>query len=478
MKKIILTIAFLLFSIPMVISHPADTGYIIIGWNDLGMHCCNTDFSTLCILPPYNNVRAQVIIKGNESNLPQVATTDLKVTYEIPGNTYSVGKTNFWDYANAIFGTTLAPNIGLTGAGLTGSMKIADNHFYIDGIPITPYTDADLQNIDPYQQGLLKLYDLNNNLLATANPVIPVSNEISCIGNGCHSSEASIINNHEQEGGFEPNNKPIFCAKCHADNALGTTGSGEAGIFSYRIHNKHASITNDCYKCHPGPKTKCLRDTMFTKGIVCTNCHGSVANVASTIRNNGRRPWLDEPTCSQTGCHKPEFSTQTNTLFKNSKGHAGIYCSACHGSPHALYPTIQPRDNAQMVALQGNPRKLSDCKVCHGYTPNAPGPHGIVPTKVEEISKNYPSNTGLMQNYPNPVSGATSIPFKVSKAGYVRIDVFNPNGNKAASLVNEYLAPGEYSARFEPSFLSNGAYVYTLNISNQTIESKKLIIKR
>ena len=29
--------------------------YIVLAWNDLGMHCANDDFSDIVILPPYNN---------------------------------------------------------------------------------------------------------------------------------------------------------------------------------------------------------------------------------------------------------------------------------------------------------------------------------------------------------------------------------------------------------------------------------------
>ena len=35
--------------------------YIILGWNDLGMHCANKDFQNICILPPYNTLVTQVI---------------------------------------------------------------------------------------------------------------------------------------------------------------------------------------------------------------------------------------------------------------------------------------------------------------------------------------------------------------------------------------------------------------------------------
>ena len=73
------------------------------------MHCSNKDFSTLAVLPPYNTVVAQVIRVGDSLHLPVVATAGLRVIYEIPGNTYSVGKTNFWDFEDKLFGVTLPP---------------------------------------------------------------------------------------------------------------------------------------------------------------------------------------------------------------------------------------------------------------------------------------------------------------------------------------------------------------------------------
>ena len=36
-------------------------GWTLIGWNDLGMHCMDADFSVFSILPPYNTIHAQLI---------------------------------------------------------------------------------------------------------------------------------------------------------------------------------------------------------------------------------------------------------------------------------------------------------------------------------------------------------------------------------------------------------------------------------
>lgn len=373
-----LRLAGLLLCVIAIASSSFGQSHIIIGWNDLGMHCSNKDFSKLVVLPPYNNVRAQVIRVGDATHLPVVETTGFHVTYEIPGNTYSVGKTNFWDWEDQLFGVNLPPNVGLTGNGLTGTMGSTQNYFFVTGVPITPFVDANLVTEDPFQLGLLKLYDGSDQLMATASPVVPVSNEINCVGSGCHSSEQGILNQHDQVGGFNPNNTPILCASCHSSNALGAPGHPGVPSLSEAIHKQHGDRTNDCYKCHPGPNTQCLRDVMSTQhGMVCQDCHGSVTHVGETI-SSGREPWLEEPSCGSASCHGANYAEEPGKLFRESRGHGGLFCSACHGEPHAIVTSRIDRDNVQNIALQGYAGTLNKCEVCHGVAPSGPGPHGIM----------------------------------------------------------------------------------------------------
>lgn len=371
MKRVLLLLLLTFASSSLV------AGEIVIGWNDLGMHCANKDFSTFVVLPPFNNVHAQAIQVGDSTHLPVVLTTGYRVSYEIPGNTYSVGKTNFWDYAFQIFGAHLGPDTGLTGNTLTGNMVITDNNFLITGIPLTPYQDADLVHESPFQLGLLKLYDGSNNLLATTQAVVPVSNEISCVKTGCHASGQAILDEHGPEAGFDPSKPPILCASCHSSNALGTPGTPGLPSLSEAVHSHHGGITNNCYDCHPGPTTQCLRDVMKNQhGFVCQDCHGSVTNVGESIAY-GRNPWLQEPQCGATACHGATYAEEPGKLFRQSRGHGNLFCSACHGEPHAILPSGQANDNVQNIALQGFAGTLRTCSVCHGMTPSGAGPHGI-----------------------------------------------------------------------------------------------------
>ena len=474
MKRKLLFIC-LVACLPFLFAGALDQNFIILGWNDLGMHCANKDFSKMAILPPYNNLKVQVIQKGDSFTMPSVVTTGYHVTYEIPGNTYSDGKTNFWTYVNQLFGVNPAPNIGLTGAGLSGDMSILDNHFHIEGIPVTPYPDTDLVNEHPYQMALMKAFDDNNNLIAQTENVIPVSGEISCVSSGCHSSEQNILNSHESMSGFNPNG-PNLCASCHADNALGTTGSGGAPIFSRAIHRKHQGYTSNCYKCHPGPNTQCFRDAMKTAGYTCSDCHGTITQVASSIQN-GRQPWLQEPSCSSATCHGTAYAPEPNLLFRQSKGHGGLFCSACHGSPHAIVPTLQANDNQQNINLQGFAGKLSQCSVCHGYTPNMPGPHGALPTAIHEINTGEAAANHFVSVFPNPAAqGKVTLKFELKDGGNYKVLVFDLSGKQVAILAHEDLNPGIYSMDLNTTAFAHGTYVARL-MSNQVDQSQKFLVQ-
>lgn len=351
---------------------PATGEAVVLGYNDLGMHCMNEDFSEMMLLPPYNNLHAQVISRSGEE--PHILTSGITVNYAIPGNTSSADKTNFWDYAQALLGVALAPNVGLTGNGLSGTMKTTgDNDWAATGIPITPINDQGEE--DPYQLATISVVQ-NGVKLAETQAVVPVSWEINC--NLCHntpgiSTATDILRAHDRlHGTTLEEAKPILCARCHADVALGQAGQAGIENLSRAMHGAHAArlatvaVDVVCYACHPGVRTQCLRDVHYSQGMTCLDCHTSMEAVADA----NRRPWVDEPRCDS--CHTRtgfEFE-QAGTLYRNSKGHSNVHCAACHGSPHAITPTVVAADNVQAETLQGHAGVIDTCSVCHRATPD------------------------------------------------------------------------------------------------------------
>lgn len=426
--------------------------WVILSWNDLGMHCMNRNHLNFSVLPPYNNMAAQLIRRGDATSLPQLVTGGVTLNYSIPGNTESASKTDFWTYAPALFGVNLPLNIGLAGKGLTGTLDPVGNHFTAIGIPVTPYPDATPNLEDPYQLALIVATDGTGAELARSTPVIPVSTELSCVSSGCHSSESQILNNHPREQGFDPSARPILCARCHADPALGTTGNSEASWFSFRIHDQHKfmdqqfSGTALCYKCHPGPNAQCLRGTMNTNhGMICQDCHGTMSVVSGSIEHFGRTPWVDEPACAT--CHTARFGEPTGQLFRNSAGHGGVMCAGCHGSPHNEFPSRQPRDNANMIALQGHAGTLSDCSVCHGVAPDGLGPHQLRASGV--LDGEILSGVPRVRIAPNPTPGPCAVEVATRHAEGGTLMVFDAQGRAVRLLKLDEVGAESATARWD-----------------------------
>jgi hypothetical protein len=366
---------------------PGQSTYAVYGYNELGMHCMNQDFSEMMILPPFNSIRAEVIRKGSE---PSIVTSGVTLRYWVPGNTHSSDKTNFWTYSQQLFGVAFPPDVGLAGFGLKGNMvsrmpTAAD--WEATGIPITPVGDDGREN--PYSLVTVQVEQTSTgNVLAKTQFVAPVSWEISC--NICHTSATesvgmNILHAHDRLHNTQlATHTPVNCSSCHADPALGAPGQAGVSTMSSAMHTAHAprmaaaNLAVNCYACHPGVRTQCQRDVHSAHGMNCYDCHGQMADVG----NPARHPWADEPRCAT--CHqarKPEFEFEpAGVLFKNATGHGGVKCVTCHSSPHAITPTTTGVDNLQAIRAQGHAGALGGplaangaptaaCSACHTTPP-------------------------------------------------------------------------------------------------------------
>ncbi len=387
----------------------SEDDYVVLAWNDLGMHCYNRDFTDLAVLPPWNTLWAQVIKIGDP---PEVVTTGITVEFLFEDNTTSVTKSNFWDTsayrdvqnAQWLFGPLmgfsepLPDDIGLTGTGLAGTMERHGDHFTAEGIPLTEFGDSDLLTPQPYQLATVIVRDsVTGAELARTQPVAPVSTEMHC--DNCHYDnspanagihtgvvEQNILTLHDYENGSEypgtlMERRPILCAECHASNSLGAPGVEGVPSLSNAMHSTHDGEVPDsldgCYNCHPGPETQCLRDVMATyieppeERLDCVDCHGDMTAVSQNPD-----PWLSEPTCSDAGCHDAATHGQDQALYRMSKGHGGVYCAGCHDSPHAIALSREASDAIKFIGWQGYAGNLDNCIVCHTSLPEDEGPHG------------------------------------------------------------------------------------------------------
>jgi hypothetical protein len=364
MKKLLTVLALLLIGIAVAgtarAAVPAASArYVLVAWSELGMHCMDgKDYSVFAVLPPYNTIHAQLLRRGEP---PVAVTSGVTLTYQAVAdttgsiNTASSNKTNFWNYVRTLFLNGVPPEVGLadykTQSTVPQPMTFNSQEGFWEavGIPTAPYDDAGRRNA--YPMARLVARDSAGNVLATANIVLAVSDEMSC--STCHASNSSaaakpasgwesdpnpakdvklnILKKHDerwpiaqflsalQSKGYTyesslyktaKDGTPILCAACHGSNALNAPGLPGIRPLTQDMHTLHGSVINpttntsldkantplaSCYLCHPGVQTKCQRGAM--NKTACYDCHGNVSRVGVATRQG----WLDLPNCQN--CH-------------------------------------------------------------------------------------------------------------------------------------------------------------------------------
>jgi hypothetical protein len=297
--KFILTLAGL--ALPSVLSAATAA---VLGWNNLGMHCMDSDYSVFSVLPPYNTIECQLIVAGRLVTNGAGYTVTYQAVADPSGsfNSTAMGKGNFYDYSLDLYGASLAPEAGLKGWGMPGasntplamvfenanwpapSVSTPVNWFRAEGIPITPFDDA--HNKNPYPLMRIVARNASNQAIATNDVVLPVSDEMDC--RACHASgtqaaarpasgwvwnglperdyRLNILRLHDQHQfaehlelytnalaarHFNPaglyrsvtvDHKPVLCAACHASEALGAPSYGTIPPLTASVHGYHAHV--------------------------------------------------------------------------------------------------------------------------------------------------------------------------------------------------------------------------------------------
>lgn len=407
---------------------PEKDEYILLVWNDLGMHCISDCDSWFVLLPPANTLEAQLIKRGE---LPELISKGVELRYQVErGFENPAAHVDFWKYAEATFGTQLEDNIGLSGNGMQGRFQYNDmrNSFIAANLPVVPYRDDG--SYLPYPVFSVQAVDTESGrVLIETKVVAPVSTEMGC--RNCHEggwrvngvagideqTSTNLLYIHDRHNDTDLyrqalNGKPQLCQNCHADPALGAEGKADVLNLSAAMHGWHANYmpyddARACVLCHPASdrgNTRCNRGLHKILGMTCTDCHGSFSEhalsllryeeekaaacrlmvhlkptqVASVDSVKSRRPWINEPDCLT--CHRdfgiPEpqsnafnvWNDNFEELYRMRTENVGIRCPACHGATHALYPAHNPfmknRDNMQPMQYSRQPTPIGSNQTC------------------------------------------------------------------------------------------------------------------
>ena len=396
---------------------PDTSDYVLLAWNDLGMHCISDNEKYFSFLPPANTLNAQLFRRGP---LPELVSRGVTLEYAVEaGFEHPEYHSLFWDYDEAIFGVDLPVGTGLSGNGVKGTMVSQGNNFAASFIPVVPYNDNGTYN--PYPLFTITARDESTGkLLAITKAVAPTSTEMGC--RNCHEggwrwndvsgmadlTAMNILEAHDRFNGTTlledaENGEPRLCQSCHADPAVAAPGKPGILNFSTAMHGFHANYLSGqfddaCSMCHPARpegNTSCFRGRHTEVGVGCTQCHGTLEDHAlgllatqkeiqaasrlsrglepvfamSKEEINPRMPWLMEPDCRS--CHtnfnifEDGFSGTAfnlwaagfSALYRNRGDNHEVMCIACHGSTHAVYGAMNKyglqRDNQQPLQYQG-----------------------------------------------------------------------------------------------------------------------------
>jgi hypothetical protein len=363
--------------LPVTVSASAAGKFVLFAWNDLGMHCMDTDYSVFTLLPPFNNLNAQLIANGKLVN-DDVSSAGYTIEYQAmsdPGGSVnsshkdnaSNDKTNFWTYFNAMFGLgNLTPGIGMTGnptptakaapLAWNGTLKDDYRWFEATGIPVTPKDDAGATNPFPMVKVTAKSKSTGQ-VLATTSAVLPVSTEMNCAA--CHVSTTGAPDAMPAGGWIV--DSTLTAEQQWRMNALRKHDDRVKPTYSYPyVDGKGATIT------------KTYAQLLAEKGFIGTTLEGSVKAgnpiFCDTCHNsNALAYWglAGAPGVSQiTAAMHTKHATATLPGAAQPLDAVGTRdaCYACHPG----------KETKCLRGAMGNPldpatgKHLMECQSCHG----------------------------------------------------------------------------------------------------------------
>ena len=101
----------------------------------------------------------------------------------------------------------------------------------------------------------------------------------------------------------------------------------------------------------------------------------------------------------------------------------------------------------------------------------------VISTSSVEGQAEAQDEITLLQNYPNPSGGITTIGFHLLHQAHVTLEVYNLLGEKISSLISSPLDEGDHSIDWNTSKLQSGKYFYRLSTGSMTVTKKMTVVR-
>jgi Secretion system C-terminal sorting domain len=106
-------------------------------------------------------------------------------------------------------------------------------------------------------------------------------------------------------------------------------------------------------------------------------------------------------------------------------------------------------------------------------------PAGCVPPaqSVSPFSTMEENVLNSVNNFPNPFKLSTNISFRLAKAGFVSLNVYDLSGRKVQTLIQEKRNAGHHSVKFSGNNLAAGTYIYRLEADGYSKTGRMILEK-
>jgi hypothetical protein len=203
-----------------------------------------------------------------------------------------------------------------------------------------------------------------------------------------------------------------------------------------------------------------------------------VADTTTAITQHVDNFWPEDVSLSPDGLHLWAANTQSEWSSERYGSQYWVFNTATEEVEFGL--GIQKGDstaggifNGRGVAwsADGNTAYVAD----FGY--NMVTAWVYNPSSIADRPITLPKSFDLMQNFPNPFNPSTSIAYELHQDGMVELTVFDLKGREVATLVNEQMSAGSYTATFNGSNLSSGLYVYQISFNGAVSAKNMMLLK-
>lgn len=105
--------------------------------------------------------------------------------------------------------------------------------------------------------------------------------------------------------------------------------------------------------------------------------------------------------------------------------------------------------------------------------------HFDVATDVagEPDNSALPSTFTLGQPYPNPFNPTVTLPITVSRKGQLKVEVYNPLGQKVATIHDATTTAGEFDLTWDATGFASGMYLLRATLGNESKTVKAVLLK-